>query len=219
MINKDSLTHHISQQFSAELEDVRSHLLAMGGLGWKKQVNDAVSALIDADSGLAQQVPRDRRPDNQMERNIDEECVHILARASAGGLRPAPDHQHLEVGDRPPSGSATRILQGRSAAPSSCAREGGRRAATSRFGIGSRVQRDGAGGTGRLRPLRCRPGAVRGAVRQDRRSRIQDRTARAGHLHDGRPAGDIPRALNIIWALRSPERIGDHARNFIASSW
>lgn len=32
MINKDSLTHHISQQFNAELEDVRSHLLAMGGL-------------------------------------------------------------------------------------------------------------------------------------------------------------------------------------------
>ena len=28
MIDKDSLTHHISQQFNAELEEVRSHLLA-----------------------------------------------------------------------------------------------------------------------------------------------------------------------------------------------
>ena len=55
MINKDSLTHHISAQFNAELEEVRSHLLAMGGLV-EKQVNDAVTALIDADSGLAQQV-------------------------------------------------------------------------------------------------------------------------------------------------------------------
>lgn len=36
MINKDSLTHHISQQFNAELEDVRSHLLAMGGW-WKSR--------------------------------------------------------------------------------------------------------------------------------------------------------------------------------------
>ena len=45
MVNKDSITHHISQQFNAELEDVRSHLLAMGGLV-EKQVNDAVSALI-----------------------------------------------------------------------------------------------------------------------------------------------------------------------------
>ena len=32
MISKEGLTHHISQQFNAELEEVRSHLLAMGGL-------------------------------------------------------------------------------------------------------------------------------------------------------------------------------------------
>lgn len=55
MISKEGLTHHISAQFNAELEEVRSHLLAMGGLV-EKQVNDAVTALIEADSGLAQQV-------------------------------------------------------------------------------------------------------------------------------------------------------------------
>ena len=32
MINKENLTQHISQQFNVELEEVRSHLLAMGGL-------------------------------------------------------------------------------------------------------------------------------------------------------------------------------------------
>ena len=79
MINKDSLTHHISAQFNAELEEVRSHLLAMGGLV-EKQVNDAVTALIEADSGLAQQVREVDDQINQMERNIDEECVRILAR-------------------------------------------------------------------------------------------------------------------------------------------
>ena len=36
MINKDSHTQHISQQFNAELEEVRSHLLAMGGL-WRSR--------------------------------------------------------------------------------------------------------------------------------------------------------------------------------------
>lgn len=79
MINKESLTHHISQQFNAELEEVRSHLLAMGGLV-EKQVNDAVTALIEADSGLAQQVREVDEQINQMERNIDEECLRILAR-------------------------------------------------------------------------------------------------------------------------------------------
>lgn len=79
MISKDSHTQHISQQFNAELEEVRSHLLAMGGLV-EKQVNDAVTALIQADSGLAQQVREVDDQINQMERNIDEECVRILAR-------------------------------------------------------------------------------------------------------------------------------------------
>ncbi|EDO25337.1 predicted protein, partial [Nematostella vectensis] len=79
MINKENLTQHISQQFNVELEEVRSHLLAMGGLV-EKQVNDAVTALIDADSGLAQQVREIDDQINQMERNIDEECVRILAR-------------------------------------------------------------------------------------------------------------------------------------------
>ena len=65
MISKDGLTHHISAQFNAELEEVRSHLLAMGGLV-EKQVNDAVTALIEADSGLAQQV-----------REIDEQSALI----------------------------------------------------------------------------------------------------------------------------------------------
>jgi phosphate transport system protein len=84
MINKENLTQHISQQFNVELEEVRSHLLAMGGLV-EKQVNDAVTALIDADSGLAQQVREIDDQINQMERNIDEECVRIRP-SSAGGL-------------------------------------------------------------------------------------------------------------------------------------
>ena len=74
MISKEGLTHHISAQFNAELEEVRSHLLAMGGLV-EKQVNDAVTALIEADSGLAQQVREIDDQINQMERNIDEECL------------------------------------------------------------------------------------------------------------------------------------------------
>src|SRR5690606_19272819 len=70
---------HISAQFNAELEEIRSHLLAMGGLV-EKQVTDAVNALVDADSGLAQQVREVDAQINQMERDIDEECVRILAR-------------------------------------------------------------------------------------------------------------------------------------------
>ena len=32
MIDKDVHSHHISQQFNVELDDVKTHLLEMGGL-------------------------------------------------------------------------------------------------------------------------------------------------------------------------------------------
>ena len=77
MISKEGLTQHISAQFNAELEEVRSHLLAMGGLV-EKQVNDAVTALIEAESGLAQQV-----------REIDDQAPGATMYADAKQLKQA----------------------------------------------------------------------------------------------------------------------------------
>ena len=48
----DLLTHHISQQFNHELEELRNNLLSMGGMV-EKQVSDAIESLINADSDLA----------------------------------------------------------------------------------------------------------------------------------------------------------------------
>ena len=48
--DKDAHTQHISQQFNEELEQVRTHLLEMGGMV-ERQVNEAIRSLIDADSG------------------------------------------------------------------------------------------------------------------------------------------------------------------------
>ncbi|MEL0028629.1 MAG: phosphate signaling complex protein PhoU [Perlucidibaca sp.] len=70
---------HISQQFNVELEEVRTHFLAMGGLV-EKQVTDAINSLLDADSALAATVQDNDRRINQMESGIDEEIVRILAR-------------------------------------------------------------------------------------------------------------------------------------------
>src|SRR5690606_417262 len=75
----ESFTQHISQQFNEELESLRTRLLEMGGLV-EKQVYDAVTALIEADGKLAEQVRENDRVTNEMERQIDEECMRILAR-------------------------------------------------------------------------------------------------------------------------------------------
>ena len=53
--DKEAFTQHISQQFNDELEEIRTHLLEMGGLV-EKQINDAIVALVEGDARLAQQV-------------------------------------------------------------------------------------------------------------------------------------------------------------------
>lgn len=47
--------HHISHQFDAELEAIKSRVLAMGGIV-ERQIEDAVIAIIDADSQRADEV-------------------------------------------------------------------------------------------------------------------------------------------------------------------
>lgn len=78
-MKREDYRQHISAQFNAELDEVRSHFLAMGGLV-EKQVTDAISSLLDADSELAISVQSNDRRINQMESGIDEEIVRILAR-------------------------------------------------------------------------------------------------------------------------------------------
>jgi phosphate transport system regulatory protein PhoU len=130
MISKEGLTHHISAQFNAELEEVRSHLLAMGGLV-EKQVNDAVTALIEADSGLAQQVREIDDQINQMERNIDEECLRILARRqpAASDLRLIISISKSVIDLERIGDEATKIAR----RAIQCAKKAKRRVVTSRF--------------------------------------------------------------------------------------
>ncbi|HBM28071.1 MAG TPA: phosphate transport system regulator PhoU, partial [Halomonas sp.] len=48
-ITSDTHSQHISRQFNQELEELKTHLMAMGGLV-EKQVQDAVHALLEGDS-------------------------------------------------------------------------------------------------------------------------------------------------------------------------
>jgi phosphate transport system protein len=78
-MKREDYRQHISAQFNEELDEVRSHFLAMGGLV-EKQVIDAIASLLDADSELAASVQKNDRRINQMESGIDEDIVRILAR-------------------------------------------------------------------------------------------------------------------------------------------
>lgn len=77
-MSSEEYTHHISQQFNADLEEIRKHILSMGGMV-EKQVTDAVTALVEADSELATQVITTERQVNGFELRIDEECTRLIA--------------------------------------------------------------------------------------------------------------------------------------------
>jgi phosphate transport system protein len=74
-----NLGHHISQQFNEELEDVRSKVLQMGGVV-EEQLEKAVRALIAGDVELAATVQANDYRVNALEVEIDEESTRIVAR-------------------------------------------------------------------------------------------------------------------------------------------
>lgn len=78
-MDKLNLDHHISQQFNEELEEIRSHVMTMGGIV-EQQIADAINALVEGDSDLGEHVISEDHKVNSLEMRVDEECSRILAR-------------------------------------------------------------------------------------------------------------------------------------------
>lgn len=202
--------HHISGQYNAELEEVRTHFLAMGGLV-EKQVTDSISALLDADSALASSVQDNDRRINQMESGIDEEIIRILARRqpAASDLRMiiaiGKSITDLErMGDE-----AAKIAR---AAVSLCEEGESPRGYLECRHIGNQV---------RLMIHEALDAFAHFDVNQafkvmqaDAEIDMEYKTAtRALVTYMMEDPRAISRVLNVMGVLRSLERIGDHARN------
>lgn len=84
-MNQEMLKKHISQQFNAELEDVRNRVLTMGGLV-EKNVSEAIEALVKGDIALGRMAAKSDYQVNRMELSIDEECSRILARRQPAAM-------------------------------------------------------------------------------------------------------------------------------------
>jgi len=74
-----NINKHISGRFNQELENVRNLVLSMGGLV-EQQLNSALDAVSQNDAMLAQKVRENDYKVNAMEVSIDEECTRIIAR-------------------------------------------------------------------------------------------------------------------------------------------
>ncbi len=209
-INTEVHTRHISQQFNAELDEVKNKLLAMGGMV-EKQVADAIDALMSADSELAKGVRERDDLINTMELTIDEECTRILAR-------------------RHPAASDLRLVVACSKAASDLERIGDE--AVKVAGHAIRLTEDGEAPRGYVETrhigtmvrdmlkgsltafARFDTSMALKVAKTDKSLDMEYKSAmRALVTYMMEDPRSISRVLNIIWVLRSLERIGDHARN------
>ena len=78
-MSKMSFENHIMKQFDEELEEIRTRLMAMGGKV-EQQLQNAIRAVTEADSALAESVIKEEKFVDEMEVDIDEACILIIAR-------------------------------------------------------------------------------------------------------------------------------------------
>lgn len=200
---------HISRQFNSDLEALKAHLLQMGGVV-EQQLADCVESLEHADSNLAQNVLQAEIQSNNFEISIDEECTRILARRqpAASDLRMvlavAKIVRDLErIGDESAKIAKMAII---------LSEQGNASRGIETRHIGSHVcqmVRDALTAFARY-DAELALAVAREDKEVDREYDSAMREMITFMMEDPRT---ISRVLNILWALRSLERIGDHARN------
>jgi phosphate transport system protein len=80
------MSDHTHKQFDAEMEEIRSGVLAMGGLV-ETQLTRAIDALKHPDNiDLIASVAADERAINQMQVSIDQQCSQIIAKRQPAAI-------------------------------------------------------------------------------------------------------------------------------------
>jgi len=203
-------SQHISQQFEKELQDIRSLVLAMGGL-IEQQVANAQKALLTADIELARSVIALDEEVNELEVKIDEECIQIIAlrqptasdlRLVAGILKTITDLER--IGDESVSIARMAMNLSEKDRPKKNYRE---------------LQSMGNHVLGMLRD--ALDAFARVDAEQAMKVAHEDRDIDSEYesiirqlitymMEDPRT---VTRIIDMMWSARSLERIGDHASN------
>jgi phosphate transport system protein len=210
MLKKEDYQQHISAKFNTELESLRNHMLSMGGKV-EQQLTTALDALMKMDSGEAELIVRRDSEVNQMEMAIDDECATIIAR-------------------RQPTASDLRLVIAIIKVNRDLERIGDEAAKIARQAV--RLSEDGMSPSNfiEIRHIGVLVGVmlrqaldafarldvdqavevVKGDDEVDKEYGSAMRSLVTFMVEDPRTIGAI---LNEMWALRSLERIGDHACN------
>jgi phosphate transport system protein len=210
MLKKEDYQQHISGTFNAELEALRSHMLAMGGKV-EQQLTSALDALVKMDSNEAELIVSRDSEVNQMEMAIDDECATLLARR-----QPTASDLRLVIATIKVNRDLERIGDEAAKIAKQAVRLSEEGISQSNFieirHIGARVTimlRQALDAFARL-DVNQAVEVVKGDVEVDMEYDTAMRSLVTFMVEDPRNIGAI---LNEMWALRSLERIGDHACN------
>jgi phosphate transport system protein len=204
------LSHHISSRFNEDLERLRSSLLAMGGLV-EQQLGKSLAVLLEADSEAGEAVVAGDAEVNRMEKQIDEECLRVLATRSpaAGDLRLIISIVKT-ITDLERIGDESRRVARFGAHLATMERPADRYREIRHLGrLVQSLVHDALDAFARM--------DVDAALATARRDRLVDEEYEAIQrqfvtfmMEDPR---QIRRALDVMWVVRALERVGDHAKN------
>jgi len=203
-------SQHISRRFNAELEEIKSSMMEMGGIV-EQQLQSVIVALTEADSGVGKEVISEDDEVDALEVKIDEECNLILAR-------------------RQPAASDLRLVLAIIKATRDLERIGDESSKIARAGVKLSEQGELTQGMQEFKSLGERVSrmvnmALDAFARYDAESALQVAKAdarvddeysvamRSMITYMMEDPHSISSVLNVLWALRALERIGDHAKN------
>ena len=204
-------TEHTSKQFDADLEDIRSRVLQMGGLV-EAQIMAAIDGLSSGAEELISRVIDTERRVNNYEKEIDDACIHVVARR-----QPAASDLRLIMGVLKIVTDLERIGDEAEKIARMARQIYGRGALTIPRSIDVRQTGDKA--VMMLRRVldamaRLDPDEADKIIAEDKlidtEFRAIVRQLITFMMEDPRT---ISTALDIVWIAKAIERIGDHAQN------
>ena len=206
------MTEHLSKQFDAELEAIRSRVLEMGGLV-ESQIRGALDALTSGDRALADQVIANDHRVNAMEVALDGDCSQVIVKR-----QPAANDLRLilaitktvtdleRIGDeaqkiaRMAKSIHERGIDGRAPRAVEVRHVSGIALAMLRSALDAFARLDVAAATDVIRDDAAIDSEFRGILRQLITYMMEDPRT-------------ISTSLEIVWIAKALERIGDHAKN------
>ena len=210
-MDTNGTSQHISQKFDQEMESLRNKVLKMGGLV-EQQIQGAITALQDTNAQGAEKIILNDHKVNALEVNIDEACTQILAR-------------------RQPAASDLRLVIAVIKTITDLERIGDEAEKIAKMALS--LAEEDAGFSSRYAGIRHLSDQVQrmvhdvldayarldvdAAIKVVRDDEIADkeyhdlmRMLITYMMEDPRKISEV---LDVIWAARALERIGDHAKN------